>query len=761
MNQKKHLSWLGLVFLLVFFLYFYTQELPNNRPLTRMDLWETLPDIYLVKLILPYYEAKPTPNGWYFLPQRFPMIGVGIFLLLGSWAIGRLALRGVNRLQPTPMTLTRLESEVISITLGLCLWSLITLGLGLAGMLSQVLMILLLMLSMAAEFVVLGGWKNLIPASSGNEEIISTTKLAILLTLAAFVGVTFLGSLLPEADFDVKEYHIQGPKEFYQNGVITMLPHNVYTSFPFLTEMLTLSSMVIYGDWYWGALAGKFVLASFSIWTGLAVFAIANRLFGNFAGWMGLLIYLTAPWTYRISIIAYTEGGLSCYVAATLLMAVVTTMNRFKGLDCTREALLTGLLAGAAVSCKYPGMVQVVIPMGMWMLVVALLSHLFPTDSTSLEATDSSPPESAAMPTTNIRSGVMIVTAYILGTLITFGPWMTKNLVETGNPVYPLLYSVFGGVDWSPELDQKWKDAHYPHSHTVGSFLFFLKDIPFVNDWQSVLVYGFAMLTLPFVVRSVATRWMWIYLGVLFLAWWGLTHRLDRFWVPMQPIACVLAGASFSFMSQGERWRYLPFMIAGLVFNLGFIASGLSGDNSYLFDLTKMRESSGKLTAPEVMAVNELTKGNVLCVGEAEVFDATFRPIYNTVFDRSIFEDWTSREEDSTLPSADKQMKDTASIQKIFHDNKIEFILVNWAEILRYRTSYRYTDYVTPKRFEHLVAGGVLKPALPGYPFFRPLDSFNQTEREEIAKWAPELVVTYDGKPYFMTAQIFPVTTAP
>ena len=73
-----------------------------------------------------------------------------------------------------------------------------------------------------------------------------------------------LGALLPSIDFDVKEYHLQGPKEWYLAGQITFLEHNVYTSFPFLTEMLSLSGMLIFDDWFWGALVGKTVLMTFA-----------------------------------------------------------------------------------------------------------------------------------------------------------------------------------------------------------------------------------------------------------------------------------------------------------------------------------------------------------------------------------------------------------------------------------------------------------------------------------------------------------------
>ena len=60
-----------------------------------------------------------------------------------------------------------------------------------------------------------------------------------------------LGSMLPSIDFDAIEYHLQGPKEYFQAGRISFLPHNVYTSMPFNVEMLHLLGMEVLNDWWY------------------------------------------------------------------------------------------------------------------------------------------------------------------------------------------------------------------------------------------------------------------------------------------------------------------------------------------------------------------------------------------------------------------------------------------------------------------------------------------------------------------------------
>ena len=86
-----------------------------------------------------------------------------------------------------------------------------------------------------------------------------------------------LGAMLPAIDFDVLEYHLQGPKEYYQSGRISFLPHNVYTNMPLGVEMLHLVGMEVLGDWWWGALAGQFLIALYAPLAAVLIAAATAR----------------------------------------------------------------------------------------------------------------------------------------------------------------------------------------------------------------------------------------------------------------------------------------------------------------------------------------------------------------------------------------------------------------------------------------------------------------------------------------------------
>src|SRR5690606_38858330 len=117
---------------------------------------------------------------------------------------------------------------------------------------------------------------------------------------------------------------------------------------------------------------GQLLLAGFLPLTALTIFTVARRLFGCVAGVLGALVYVTTPWSYRISIIAYAEGGLTCYVALSLFACLLAVERMRTGTPSKRFVLLAGLFAGSAMACKYPGVIQAVIPIGVALLAAVV-----------------------------------------------------------------------------------------------------------------------------------------------------------------------------------------------------------------------------------------------------------------------------------------------------------------------------------------------------------------------------------------------------
>ncbi|RXL78761.1 hypothetical protein EO238_32010, partial [Citrobacter sp. AAK_AS5] len=75
---------------------------------------------------------------------------------------------------------------------------------------------------------------------------------------------------------------------------------------------------------------------------------------------------------------------------------------------------------------------------------------------------------------------------------------------------------------------------------------------------------------------------------------------------------------------------------------------------------------------------------------------------YNTVFDRSLFEEWCGVA-DPEVSSAKRPLRSAEEIRATLASRGITHIYVNWAEVVRYRLTYGYTDFAHPRRFEELL----------------------------------------------------------
>ena len=693
-------------------------------------------------------ETVASRSGIQFLAQRTPMCLAAIVLLAGAMVYGE----AVLRLLRVSDIGDRLERLIFRMGAGLSLLSLITLACGLAGQLNRIALFsavgsvggLTLIHRMRSR----GGPDDFSGRATAEAAVKSSfpwLRNITLLIVVPFAAYLLLGSLTPPVDFDVREYHLQGPKEWFQQGHISFLRHNVYTSFPFLSEMLLLAGMVVMGDWWSGALCGQLVLACFQLLSAGCVFAMARRWVSSEAGWLAMLIYLTTPWTLRISLIAYAEGAIAFYMTASAMLALLI---RQRGSGTSGgPVLLCGVLAGSAMASKYTGLISAVIP-ALALLTISWQTKVSPNAN-----------EKKHLETPWFRRYLKTISCYSIGVLLAIAPWLLRNLADTGNPVYPLAWSILGGSEWSDEMNARWKPAHASKEHDPGLILTkHYQDVALYNTWTSGLLFAFAV---PAVLLSGRYLFLRYLLGLLvwgFGTWWALTHRIDRFWVPLIPLLSVLCGSLWE-LSRTVMWKSFVTLVLLSVtaYNVFFCTLAIVGFHAGLMDLQQARELAIR---SDILFLNQNLpeSARVLMVGEAEVFDADFALVYNTTFDDSIFEQWTTHPDDHSLPVKERRMNDVAAIKARLSAEKITHVFVNWGEILRYRRpdSYGYAEYVQPARIQQLVDCGILRSRRTF--LLRPWQEIDEQGRQVIESWDGYQRLI-DGSGNFTVVEVFEVNT--
>lgn len=622
----------------------------------------------------------------------------------------------------------RIDRELrspIAMALGLSLLSLTTLGIGLAGLLSTripivaaiaawvvVAMLLSLMASKAKGKSLGDSTKESHEASEAFAGFIESgienrIRKLLMFACGVFVVHYFISGVMPPLEFDVLEYHLQAPKEFWQQGSITFLPHNIYANMPLGAEMHALAWMTLVSGndgWWYGALIGKLIISlmvPLTAWLiGASIYVEgkralsrgmpAERCVGLIGAWGGALVYLSLPGISEVSQFGQIDAVLGLYITATAILwrqwyFELESRGTGNGLEW-----LVGIFAGSALSIKYPALVFAVLPVLVLWFVFSLRKR---------QATASV-----------VRGGLIL----LLGVVITAGPWLIKNALLCGNPVYPLASNLLGGQAIDEQKHDQWQRAHaIPMWKDPASGKEYQYSLHQLSDSLQQLFYKSPILSLMFLPLALiglvwgprgSTFWMAVWIAIGLACWWFLSHRLDRFWLPLVPLGCWLVGLALRPMLQ-IAWG-IPlavYLTLGTCYSLCLFASPPLNDARYLVSLDTLRNDvAGKQfgrVPQEIGWINDNIKPQekVLFVGEAAVFDVRVPMLYSTCFDSSVW--------DSVM-----QQSSSATKQKRLSDLGITHICIHWGEIERYRSpgNYGFRSEITPTQVEQLIKEGLL-----------------------------------------------------
>lgn len=265
----------------------------------------------------------------------------------------------------------------------------------------------------------------------------------------AAIGMWLAGTLRPPGytgmggdAYDVLVYHLQLPREFFAAGQIVQLKHNVYSHYPLGMEMLSLLAMCLRGGAYEGMYLAKAFHGAFG------ALAVLGLLFGlrddeDIRGRIaGVLLATYAPLVY-LSWLAFAELSMICYLTLGLIW-----LRYWLRESRPKTAIGIGAMLGAACAFKYLSVGFVAGPV----LVVMLL----------------------CVPGNGRRLMDLLLAAAV--TLALFSPWLIRNTILTGNPVFPLATSLFGQGYWTDLQAQRWRAGHAPGAHPP---------VPQVPGWQA------------------------------------------------------------------------------------------------------------------------------------------------------------------------------------------------------------------------------------------------------------------------------------
>ena len=233
-----------------------------------------------------------------------------------------------------------------------------------------------------------------------------------------------------------------------------------------------------------------------------------------------------------------------------------------------------------------------------------------------------------------------------------------------------------------------------------------LVDVAGRSDWQSPLYLAFAPLAL---LRPGSRRLVLAlggYAAYLFLTWWLLTHRLDRFWLPLLPCLAILAGLGADW-SEDWSWRILRGTILAVALVCNFIdcTTALTGLNEWTANLAFLRRDVPAGSTPRwPRSTGSCPPTRRSCWSARRRSSTSTTPIlYNTVFNPETIE----------LLAAGKNPRGVPCRAQASGASPTSTSTGKRSSRHRDPAGYGFTDFVTPERFAAWIEAGVLDRPVP------------------------------------------------
>lgn len=473
--------------------------------------------------------------------------------------------------------------------------------------------------------------------------------------------------------FDALSYHLQLPREWIEQGRIWPSEHNVYSFLPGYIEG-AYSHLALLGgggmlDRHASAAMSAQLLSALMLIVGAVVIGQLAHSFmrrvlpkhdDRTGALLAMLLALCTPWMLVVGTIAYNETAVVLLGACALLVAM-------KPISPTKRGVLCGLIVAGACGCKPTALFLLAPSVGIVLLASSPMKRWLP-----------------------------VTLVCVLAGALAIAPWLIRNELAAGNPVFPQLTGVFGTGHWNEAQHEIYSAAHHFDGSIVDRLrLLVLPDpngLDHVSRFRGITnaqwgllpllaIIGLISLLITRTTRCVGSIAL-LTIMVPLVAWLMLTHIQSRFLIPLVPLLCVLGSVGVARIA-GEIARRSIARVLAVMLGLqagGFAMLQNNGNPFTLIDLgpgISLGEYEFE-SLPWVPMLNRITgeDDTIYLLGDATPFYITRDVRYNTVYDRWLIEDAIAQHPDE--PERWTQM---------LRDEGIDIIVVSFSEIDRYARS--------------------------------------------------------------------------
>ena len=243
-----------------------------------------------------------------------------------------------------------------------------------------------------------------------------------IILISGLILLILLMGAVPPVSRDALTHHLYVPRLYLRHGGIFEIPHIEFSYFPMNLDLLYWVALYFKTD-----ILPKFIHFSFGLLTAWMIFSYLKRRINNTYALLGSLFFLSIPVIVHQSTVVYVDLGLVFFLFAALIFLFQWIEGRFQ----IKPLIISAVLCGLALGTKYNGLVGLFL-LGLFVPFVYTRYHI------------NRPPHTL--------KAVSFSILYVFIALTVFSPWMIRNALWTGNPVYPLYNKLFNPDDQKFEI---------------------------------------------------------------------------------------------------------------------------------------------------------------------------------------------------------------------------------------------------------------------------------------------------------------------
>jgi hypothetical protein len=246
-----------------------------------------------------------------------------------------------------------------------------------------------------------------------NNKIIKYYNISIVLIGLAILLLFFIEVILnitPPVARDVLIHHLAIPKLWLKNGGFYEIKWADFSYYPMNIDLLYIIPLYFNND-----TIPSFIHMGFGLGTAWLIYHYLNNKLGRLAGLLGVFVFLSTPIVVRMSTVAYVDLGLVFFTTASVLAYVRWRDSKYKAY---KWFFLSAIAMGLALGTKYNALIA-------WFFLSLAIVFVYSRD------------------TEKQGKAIGYGAIFFLVALFVFSPWLIKNIILTGNPLYPLFKGIF------------------------------------------------------------------------------------------------------------------------------------------------------------------------------------------------------------------------------------------------------------------------------------------------------------------------------